>query len=288
MIGFRFRLAALLAAPLRLLCFFMILPLLGLLRSSFYEGSGPLGAGFAFQQYIKFLSDGYYLGVLAETIGFGLASGLLSILIGYPVGYSLARLPAEKRGVRMILVILPLTLSLVVVVFGWLVVLGRNGLLNSILIGLGLIETPERFLFNRIAVLVVLVQQYLPFMILSVMSVVSQIDPVLEHAAANLRADRFTTFRRVILPLSVPGILSGFTLVFILSVSAFITPKLIGGAKVQMLGSLIYEQVLTVLNWPFAAAMSFILLVLTLGVTTLANTVLALRLTSEKAASHEH
>ena len=283
------RLALLLTPPLLLLVAFMVLPLLGLFRSSFYEGSGPLGSGFTLDQYLKFLTDGYYLSVLAETIGFGLASGLLSILIGFPVGYSLARLPADKRRPRMILVILPLTLSLVVVVFGWLVVLGRNGLLNSILLGLGLIDTPGRFLFNRMAVLIVLVQQYLPFMILSIMSVITQIDPVLEQAAANLRADRFTTFRRVILPLAMPGILSGFTLVFILSVSAFITPKLIGGARVQMLGSLIYEQVLTVLNWPFAAAMSFILLVLTLGVTALANTALAIRLTSKSEGKrHEN
>src|SRR5690606_6868622 len=103
-----------------------------------------------------------------------------------------------------------------------------------------------RLLFNRVAVLLVLVQQFLPFMILSVMSVVTQINPVLEQAAANLRADRYTTFRKVVLPLSMPGILSGLTLVFILSVSAFITPRLIGGARIQMVGSLIYEQVLSI------------------------------------------
>ncbi|MDR1686664.1 MAG: ABC transporter permease [Desulfovibrio sp.] len=286
MAGSRTKLALLLAPPLLLLVTFMLLPLLGLFRSSFFVGSGPIASGFSFEQYAKFLLDEYYLGVLAETIGIGLSSAVLSVLIGYPVGYSLARLPAEKRRRRLILVILPMTLSLVVVVFGWLVALGRNGLLNSILMGLGVIDSPGRFLFNRAAVLLVLVQQYLPFMILSVMSGVAQIDPVLEQAAANLRADRFTTFRRVILPLSIPGILSGFTLVFILSVSAFITPKLIGGSRVQMIGSLIYEQVLTVLNWPFSAAMSFVLLTLTLGLTALANTLLAVRFTADQGKKH--
>jgi len=271
----------LLAAPLTLLLVFLVVPILGLLRSSFYEGSGPAGSGFTFAQYGKFLLDSYYLTVLAETIGFGLASAFVSLLIGFPVGYSLARLPPEKRRWRMVLVILPLTLSLVIVVFGWIVVLGNTGLLNSLLVGLGVIDAPKRLLSNRIAVLVVLVQQFLPFMILSIMSVVSQISPVLEQAASNLRANRFTTFRRVILPLSMPGILSGLTLVFILSVSAFITPKLIGGSRIQMVGSLIYEQVLTVLNWPFAAAMSFILLALTLVVTFIANTALAVRFTSK-------
>jgi putative spermidine/putrescine transport system permease protein len=262
---------------------FLVIPMFGLFRASFYEGNQPLGGvGFSLQHYEKFLLDGYYLSVLAETIGFGLASAFVSLLIGFPVGYSLARLPPNQRRWRLIAVILPLTLSLVVVVFGWLVVLGRNGLLNSLLIGFGLIDRPHQLLFNRTAVLVVLVQQFLPFMILSVMSVVVQISPNLEQAAANLRANRFVTFRRVVLPLAMPGILSGLTLVFILTASAFITPRLIGGPRIQMVGSLIYQQVLTILNWPFAAAMAFILLIITLAVTWVANATLAVRLDSEK------
>lgn len=276
------RLLLLLAPAAIFLAIFLVVPLLGLLRTSLYPGDRSFGAtGFSLHQYVKFLADSYYLGVLAETIGFGIASAVVSLVIGFPVGYSLARLPAEKRRWRLILVILPLTLSLVVVVFGWLVVLGRNGLANSILMGLGLADSPQRLLFNRTAVLVVLVQQFLPFMILSVMSVVTQISPALEQAAANLRANRFTTFRRVILPLAMPGIMSGLTLVFILSVSAFITPRLIGGSRVQMVGSLIFEQVLAILNWPFGAAMAFVLLVLTLTVTVSANTILANRFVSK-------
>src|SRR5690606_6722893 len=120
-----------------------------------------------------------------------------------------------------------------------------------------------------------------------VMSVVVQIDPVLEQAAANLRANRLRTFRKVILPLAVPGILVGLTLVFILSVSAFITPRLIGGARVQMIGSLIFEQVLVILNWPFGAAMSFILLVFTLALTFAVNVLLARRFVG-KGLSHAH
>jgi putative spermidine/putrescine transport system permease protein len=282
--GNRVLLWLLLAPAVLFLFIFLVVPMFGLFRASFYEGNQPLGGvGFSLQHYEKFLSDGYYLGILAETVGFGLASAFVSLLIGFPVGYSLARLPPDKRRWRLIAVILPLTLSLVVVVFGWLVVLGRNGLLNSLLIGFGLIDRPHQLLFNRTAVLVVLVQQFLPFMILSVMSVVVQISPVLEQAAANLRANRFITFRRVVLPLAMPGILSGLTLVFILSSSAFITPRLIGGPRIQMVGSLIYQQVLTILNWPFAAAMAFILLVITLAVTWLANATLAVRLESRRS-----
>jgi len=278
-------LLGLLVAPAIIFLFvFLVVPMAGLLRLSFFDGDQPLGgAGFTLRHYGKFLLDGYYLSVLAETIGFGLASAFVSLLIGFPVGYSLARLPPGRRRWRLIAVVLPLTLSLVVVVFGWLVILGRNGLLNSLMIGFGLIDRPNQLLFNRTAVLVVLVQQFLPFMILSVMSVVVQINPVLEQAAANLRANRFVTFRRVVLPLAIPGILSGLTLVFILTASAFITPRLIGGPRIQMVGSLIFQQVLTILNWPFAAAMAFVLLVITLAVTWIANVVLAVRLDSGKA-----
>jgi putative spermidine/putrescine transport system permease protein len=284
----RFVAGILLAPAAIFLLVFLVTPMLRLFRSSFYEGSQPYGgAGFSFLHYAKFLSDGYYLNVLAETLGFGLVSALVSLLIGFPVGYSLARLPPHKRRWRLIAVILPLTVSLVVVVFGWLVVLGRNGLLNSLMIGFGIIDRPHQLLFNRTAVLVVLVQQFLPFMILSVMSVVIQINPVLEQAAANLRANRFVTFRRVVIPLAMPGILSGLTLVFILTASAFITPRLIGGPRIQMIGSLIYQQVLTILNWPFAAAMAFILLVITLSVTWLAHVVLSVRLDSKKG-NHAH
>lgn len=275
----------LLAPALLFLAVFLVAPMLGLFRTSFYPGNRSFGAsGFSLHQYVKFLGDSYYLGVLAETIGFGIASAFVSLLVGFPIGYSLARLPREKRRWRLIVVILPLTLSLVVVVFGWLVLLGRTGLANAILMGLGLVDEPQRLLFNRSAVLVVLVQQFLPFMILSVMSVVTQISPALEQAAANLRANRFTTFRRIVLPLAMPGILSGLTLVFILSASAFITPRLIGGARVQMVGSLIFEQVLAILNWPFGAAMAFVLLVLTLAVTIAVNMALAGRFYGKELA----
>src|SRR5699024_281919 len=130
-----------------------------------------------------------------------------------------------------------LTLSLVIVVFGWLVALGTNGLFNSILLFLNAVDSPRQFLYTRGAVLLVLVQEFLPFMILSIMSVLMQIDETLEQASANLRANRFQTFTKIIIPLSEPGILSGFTLVFILSASAFITPQLVGGSRVQMTGS---------------------------------------------------
>ncbi|MHC4046128.1 ABC transporter permease [Bradyrhizobium sp. 23AC] len=275
-------LALLLAPMILLLVIFLIMPTLGLLRASFLPGSHLLdGGGFSLNQYIRFFSDSYYSSVLFETFVDGIIVSLICLGIGFPTGYSLARLPPLARRWRTIIVIMPLTLSLVVIVFGWLIILGRNGVVNSLLVSLGVSSSPKQLLFSRPAVLTVLVQQFLPFMILSVMGVVAQIDPVLEHAAANLRANRFATFRKVVIPLAIPGILAGFNLVFVLSISAFITPRLIGGSRVAMLGSLIYERIMAELNWPSGAAMAFILFVSGLGVTAALNALAASRLISK-------
>ncbi|MBB4303214.1 putative spermidine/putrescine transport system permease protein [Rhodobium orientis] len=262
-----------LTAPLAIvLLLFLVVPILSLLRASFFEGDRSFNAsGVSLEHYLRFLTDSYYLNVMLDTLGYGLATALLCLVLGFPTGYALARAKPHWRRWGLIIIILPLTLSLVIVVFGWLVVLGRQGLVNQVLVFTGLIDKPIRLLFNSPAVIIVLAQQFLPFMVLSVMSVVGHIDPTLEQASANLRANRWTTFRKVIVPLSLPGILSGLTLVFVLSVSAFITPRLIGGHRVQMLGSLIYEQIIVLLNWPFGAAMSAVLFTVTLTITLIVN-----------------
>lgn len=282
LLNHRFMKLALLLGPLVLLLTgFLLVPVLGLLRSSFLPGQHLLdGSGFSLTQYVHFFSDLYYSSVLVETFVDGLIVTLICLVVGFPTGYSLARLPPSARRWRTIIVIMPLTLSLVVVVFGWLIVLGRTGLLNSLFLSLGIFSSPKTLLFNRPAVLIVLVQQFLPFMILSVMSVVTQIHPVLEQAAANLRANRLVTFRKVIIPLAAPGILVGFNLVFVLSFSAFITPRLIGGARVSMIGSLIYERIISELNWPFGSAMAFIVFASGLGFTAVVNTLAASRFIS--------
>jgi putative spermidine/putrescine transport system permease protein len=255
-----------------LLLAFLVLPLLFLGRTSLYPADRSFGAaGWSLRHYAKFFGDPFYLAVLGETVLYGLIVALVTLVVGFPLGYSLARMPVRGRRWRVALVILPLTLSLVVNVFGWLVILGGSGLVNRTLLALGLVDAPLRLLFNRVAVLAVLAHTFLPFQVLSIMSVVAQIDPALEEAAANLRAGWWTALRRVVLPLAWPGIVGGSTLVFILTISAFVTPRLVGGPRAQMLGSMIYEQIIVVLNWPFGAAMSFILLALALGLIAVAN-----------------
>ncbi|HXJ83389.1 MAG TPA: ABC transporter permease [Candidatus Methylomirabilis sp.] len=263
--GTRLGLARQLAPALLILLAFLVVPLLALGRISLLPGDTAFGAtGWSFRQYAKVFGDLFYLRVLAETLGYGLVVAGATFVLGFPVAHSLARMRPSARRWRVALIILPLTLSLVVNVFAWLVILGGSGLVNGVLLAMGLVDAPIRLLFNRGAVLVVLIHTFLPFQILSIMSVIAQIDPRLEEAAANLRADRWTIFRRVLLPMALPGIIAGSTLVFILTVSAFVTPRLIGGGRVHMLGSLIYEQVAVVLNWPFGGALSFVLLAIVL------------------------
>lgn len=263
---------ALLAPALLCLLLFLLIPAGIVLRLSFYPGATSIGAeGYTLAQYLKFFGDSLYLSVLGETVAYAVIVCLACLVLGFPVGYSLARQSPAKRRVRMLMVIVPLTLSLVVVVFGWLVLLGRQGLINNILVSLGIVSSPQQLLFNRTAVVVVLVQQFLPFMILSVMNVVMQIDPVLEQASTSLRADRARTFMKVIIPLSTPGILSGLSLIFVMAISAFVTPRLIGGPRAQMVGGFIYDQILSTSNWPFGAAMAFILLAVAFGLMAALN-----------------
>lgn len=278
------RTLALLTGPAGIfLLLFMLVPLLTLVRTSLYDTDKSFGgAGWTLRHYARFLGDGFYLTILGETLLYGLIVSLFCVVVGFPIGYSLARMSPGARRWRIPMVILPLTLSLVVNVFGWLIILGRGGLVNKFLIGAGLIERPVQLLFSPFTVMLVMAQTFLPFMILSIMSVVAQIDPALEQAAANLRAGRWTTLRRVVLPLAMPGILAGSTLVFILTVSAFITPRLIGGTRIQMLGSLIYEQTLVVLNWPFGGAMSLILLAIVFAFVTGINRLSRTRLSETK------
>ncbi|WP_354211566.1 MULTISPECIES: ABC transporter permease [unclassified Bradyrhizobium] len=260
------------APALLTLTVFLLIPAGIVLRISFFPGSSSIGAeGYSLAQYEKFFGNSLYLSVLGETVSYAVVVCLGCLVLGFPVGYSLARHPPYQRRLRMLMVIVPLTLSLVIVVFGWLVLLGRQGLVNNILMWFGIISSPQQLLFNRTAVVVVLIQQFLPFMILSVMNVVMQIDPVLEHASTSLRASRARTFIKVIIPLSTPGIMAGLSLIFVMAVSAFVTPRLVGGPRAQMIGGFVYDQILSTSNWPFGAAMAFILFAIGFGLMAALN-----------------
>lgn len=255
----------LLAPAVALIVSILAFPIISLVRTSFATGSGTNAFhGWTLAHYGEFFRDPLYVQVVAETLLYGVIVTLGTAILAFPVAYALARDTPRGRRVGLSILMLPLMLSFIVSIFGWIVILSRGGLLNSVLIGLRIIDEPLRLLYTRSAVLFVLGYTFFPFQVLSILSVVTQIDPVLEQAAASLRANRWVTYRRVILPLAFRGIVSGSVIVFMATISAFATPRLIGGSRMQMLGALIYQQIVVVLNWPFGATMSVVLLMIVL------------------------
>lgn len=265
------------AGILVLIC--VVIPMAYLFRVSLADTGAGFGAvsGFTFGNYLQVLTDSYYVTILLQTLWVSVLVTALTLILGFPLGYSLARSRGRSKVWLLGIVLLPLVLSLVVNVFGWIVILGRDGFVNSALIAVGLIETPLDLLYNTTAVVIVLTQICLPFQILSSLSIVSNIDPVLEEAAANLRAPRHKVFLSVIIPLSLPGMVAGSVLSFMLAVTAIVAPQLIGGTRTKMVGSVLYEQMIIILNWPLGAALSFLFLFIALLTLALSNLALKRR-----------
>lgn len=210
--------------------------------------------------YVKFF-DPYYLGMTWTTVRIGLVTTLVCALLGYPLAYFLARLRSRWLGLCLFLLITPLMVSSVIRIFGWLVILGRQGLVNTALGAVGFARVD--LLYNEPAVVVGLTELLLPFMVLPLMTAIETIPRSVEEAARNLGAGSFALFQRVLLPLSLPGLVSGALLVYSVSISALVTPALMGGRKTRMLGNLVYDEVLTSMNWPFASAIAVVLLIVT-------------------------
>ena len=206
--------------------------------------------------------DPYYVALFARTMKLGLFTTIICAVLGYPVAYFLARAQPRVVTLGLFLIIMPLMVSTVIRVFGWLVILGRKGLVNEglELLGLGSV----RILYTETAVIIGLVQLVMPFMVLPIMAAIERIPPNLEEAAQNLGANWYQMFARTIVPLSVPGLISGSLLVYSVAISAFVTPALMGGARVRMVGQQIYDDVLTSFNWPGASAMALVLVAFTL------------------------
>lgn len=216
-------------------------------------------AGVTFTHYVKLVTDAYYLEIIGRTLALGLTVTLLTLVIGYPVALFLARSPSRWRSWLTILVVFPLLLNLVVRTFGWIALLAQNGLVNQALQLLGIVESPVRLLFNFAGLLIGLTHIFLPFMILVLIGAIQNIPRDVEDAARVLGASWWTTFTRVTLPLSAPGILSGGILVFVLTISALVTPRLLGGPTYRVMSTLIYDEFLQRLNWPAGSAQALLL-----------------------------
>jgi ABC-type spermidine/putrescine transport system permease subunit I len=213
-----------------------------------------------FDNYRK-IFDLYYVRLFGRTLRLGLITTAASVAVGYPLAYWLARARPRWQTAGLFLLIMPLMVSVVIRVFGWIVILGRKGLVNQALVTLGL--EPVKLLYSETAVVIGLVNIFVPFMVLPVMAAIERVSPSLEEAAQNLGANWYQMFRRVILPLSLPGLISGCLLVYSLSISAFVTPALMGNPRERMVGQQIYDEVLVSFNWPGAASLSLTLVLVT-------------------------
>ena len=210
--------------------------------------------------FVRIFANPVYLQVLGITVRISVSVTLVCIVLGYPVAYLLAVVNDRTRNLLMILVLIPFWTSLLVRNYAWMVLLGRQGVINNILISLGIVQRPLRLLNTRFAVNVGMVQMMMPFMVLSMFSVMKGIDRRLVSAALSLGANRVQSFVRVFLPLSLSGVGAGSLLVFIYCLGFFITPALLGGRRDTMISMLIEQQVSAMLNWGFAAALAVLLL----------------------------
>jgi ABC-type spermidine/putrescine transport system, permease component I len=215
--------------------------------------------GWGLGNFTYFFSRADYVRVLIRTIEISIMATIFSAMIGYPIAYAIANYQGN-RNFLMILIITPWLVSVVVRTYGWIVILGPKGTLNSFLMSTGMITTPFRLLFNEVGVVIGLVHVFCPFFIISVLSVLLYIDTSLKEASQTLAAGPIETFFKVTLPLSMPGVLTGAILVYLLSTGAIVTPLLLGGVRDGMLATQIYQDVLQVFDYPKAASMAIVLL----------------------------
>jgi putative spermidine/putrescine transport system permease protein len=223
------------------------------------------------EAYQNFFTDPFFAQVLLNGFRVGGLTSILCILLGYPTAYAMTRIRNQTLVmVVFILVFSPLLTSVIVRSYGWLLLLADSGLINYLLVALKVLTEPVHLLFNFTGVITALVHVLLPFAVFPILSVLLQMDPVLKDAAADLGASRLRTFWHVTLPISLPGVLAAFQLTFVLAMSAFVTPKMLGGGRVMVLPIMIYENIAD-LNWPLASVQAMVLLALVLIIIFVTN-----------------
>jgi spermidine/putrescine transport system permease protein len=244
---------------------FLLLPLLLIVILSMAT-RGPYGNviyQFNYENYTRLL-DSLYLRILGYSLFTATATTLATILIGYPLAYYIARAGVRQRSVLIFLILVPFWTNFIIRIYAWIMILRTEGLLNSVLLGVGAIQIPLDILYTPTAVLIGMVYEFLPFMVLPLYTSLEKIEMAQLEAAADLGARPWRAFWRITLPLSVPGIVAGSILVFIPAMGMFVVPDLMGGAKTVLVGNLIRNQFLTARDWPFGAAASMLLLIITL------------------------
>ncbi len=253
--------AWLLAPALVWMGLFFFLPLLVVLLIS-VASRGTYGGvewTFTLANY-RDLADPLYLYVYARSFALALATTVLCLCLGFPLAYYIAKAPARWQGIWLVLVLIPFWTNFLVRTYAWMNMLRADGLLNAVLMALGIISEPIDILYSDLAVLIGLVYGYLPFMVLPLYAAIERLDDSLVDAARDLYASGWAVLTRVIVPLTKPGIIAGCLLVFIPSLGAYITPDLLGGARSMMIGTFIQHEYLVVRDWPLGSAASFVLM----------------------------
>ncbi len=244
------------------LILFFVIPLGIVFVYSFLKRGvyGQLVWEFNLQNYVRVI-DPLYLSILWRSVLMALGNTLLCLLFAYPFAYYIARMEnTRNRNLLLVFVMIPFWTNFLIRTYAWRVILGNDGPINTLLLGIGLINEPLPMLFSTFAVMVGLLYGYLPFMVLPLYAAIDRIDFSLVEAAQDLYASGWQAFRKIVFPLSLPGVIAGSILVFIPSLGAFVTPDLLGGAKTVMIGNLIQSQFLTSRDWPFGSAFSVLLM----------------------------
>ncbi|BDB27611.1 ABC transporter permease [Cupriavidus sp. P-10] len=264
--------AVMLAAPLAFFAAFFLAPLAVVLIASFTSGQPPAPT---LASYVRVLADHYHWEVILVTFRIACLTTLACLLLGYPLAWYLVRVVRWKawRRLCVILLVVPMFTSNIVRSFGWMVLLGRNGLVNQTLVDSGLVDRPVRFLGTETGILIGMVYVLLPFVVLAVGNALARVDPACEQASADLGASPLATFRHITFPLTLPGVVAGGIMVFTLAVSAYVTPALLSGGRISVLSMLIFQQYSTVFDIHYGGALSIVLLVFTLAMVAMASRV---------------
>lgn len=250
---------------------------LGRISLNHYDASSMMTEAFTLENYIRAVADPYYRGVMATTLAMALVCTTATLILGFPVAYWIARMQSRWKSLVTVMTLMPLLVGNVVRVAGWVGLLGNQGFVNAGLRGVGLVDEPVKILYTPFAVALGTVAVVLPYMILTLAAVIEAIPRNVEEAGANLGAPPATVFRRIVWPLALPGVAAGCTLVFILCMNTFATAVLLGGSQFKMMAPAVYDQFSKGANWPFGAALAFILLIATLSLTVLGSALLARR-----------
>lgn len=257
----------LITPALALVSVFFLLPYANLLVMSFFvpAKAHPYEPVLTLGNYAVALGDSFQWQVLARTLRLGLLTTVFTFVLGYPLAWNLARARGRVKGALLVLLLSPLLVGVVIRSFGWMVLLADNGVVNSLLRASGLAPDGVKLMYNEFGVLVGTVHIYLPFMVLSISGAIQNIAPDLELAARSLGASSARAFWRIVFPLSLPGVFAGCLLVFVLAVSSYVIPVLLGGFKVLTTPLLVVQTAIDVNNWPGAAAQAVVLFAASLG-----------------------